>query len=201
MIESYVTNSSDGIRARNALNTAIKSLNNLITYTDFDQTVQSYVEITYSGPVDELKPEIKYPQLKSANIPVIGWLSGSIPVYLGTTDGKTLSVRQPSNLVFPDVTETSTETLGEYKTYTSHSPQTSKESFMESETPIKEELDNGIVLKGKEQIWIDYNYKKSTSISTGTDLHYTNFFVKKRRTVRIVSYDYSNCTVNILMRF
>lgn len=201
MIESYTTNISDGIRARNALNTAIKSLNNLITYTDFDQTQQNYVEITYSGPVDEIKPEIKFPQLKSANIPVIGWLAGSIPVYLGTTDGKALSIRQPSNLVFPDVTETSTETLGDFITHTNHSPQTSIESYMVSEVPISQKLDNGIVRKGTEQIWTDYQYVRSRATSSGTELHYTNYFVKKRRTVKTVSYDYSQCDIQILERF
>lgn len=202
MIESYTTNISDGLRARNALNTAIKSLNNMITFHEFEKTHQNYVEITYSGPVKALKLEIKYPQIKSANIPIIGWLSGSIPVYLGTTDGKSVSVRTPSNLVFPNITNTTTKTLGELITYTYHNPQESIGSYMKSETPIKEELDNGIVIKGTEQIWLDYKHQKSTATSSGgTDIKYTNYFVKIQRTVKIVSYDYTNCEVQVLERF
>lgn len=110
MIETYTTNMSSN-KSTQHLNACIKSLYNFIDSYQFKTTDQDYCELSYNGPINKLKIDIKFPRQLGRNIPVIGYFNGSIPVYLGTTNGVECNVKQPS-ISSPPSKDDYTENLG-----------------------------------------------------------------------------------------
>lgn len=194
MVESYLSNTFE--RKGNDLNTCIKSLYNVLNDTQFTETKQGYAEIYYSGPLNKLNPTIKYPQARGKAIPVIGYIQGSIPVYLGTTNGKTVSVKQP-NVIIPDTVNTNTTKISSWSTTnTSNVPATVTES---SATTVKQ-LDGGAKITITDTTIVQYSYK-----STSTETHgehsttWYNYDVERVST-NIIHYDYSEAMITVLMR-
>lgn len=76
---------------------------------------QEYSEITYSG--DNLQDiEIKFPRDLKKTIPIIGTAGGLLTI-LGTTDGKSFSIKQPEPFSTYSFTEV-VSTKGEKESYT-----------------------------------------------------------------------------------
>lgn len=194
MVESYLSNTFE--RKGNDLNTCIKSLYNVLNDTQFTETKQGYAEIYYSGPLNKLNPTIKYPQARGKTIPVIGYIQGSIPVYLGTTNGKTVNVKQPS-VIIPDTVNTNTTKISSWRTTnTSNVPAT----VVESNSTTVKQLDGGAKITITDTTIVRYSYK-----STSTEEHrehvttYYNYDVERVST-NTIHYDYSEAIVTVLMR-
>lgn len=194
MVESYLSNTFE--RKGNDLNTCIKSLYNVLNDTQFTETKQGYAEIYYSGPLNKLNPTIKYPQARGKTIPVIGYIQGSIPVYLGTTNGKTVNVKQPS-VIIPDTVNTNTTKISSWRTTnTSNVPAT----VVESNSTTVKQLDGGAKITITDTTIVRYSYK-----GTSTEEHrehvttYYNYDVERVST-NTIHYDYSEAIVTVLMR-
>lgn len=94
-MDSYIS-SIDNKRRMNSLNTCIKSLNTMIDLHEFDDTKQNFTEIVYSGPVGEISSAtINYPRDAGFSIPIIAYVA-SLPIIVGYTNGKTLSITSSS---------------------------------------------------------------------------------------------------------
>lgn len=194
MVESYLSNTFE--RKGNDLNTCIKSLYNVLNDTQFTETKQGYAEIYYSGPLNKLNPTIKYPQARGKTIPVIGYIQGSIPVYLGTTNGKTVNVKQP-NVIIPDTVNTTTTKISSWGTTdTSNVPAT----VVESNSTTVKQLDGGAKITITDTTIVRYQY---TGSSTREDHEHTittyHYDVERVSTNRI-HYDYSEAMITVLMR-
>lgn len=195
MVESYLSNTFE--RKGNDLNTCIKSLYNVLNDTHFTETKQGYAEIYYSGPLNKLNPTIKYPQARGKTIPVIGYIQGSIPVYLGTTNGKTVNIKQP-NVIIPDIVTTNITTISSWRTTnTSNVPDPVTES---SSTTVKQ-LDGGAKITITDITRVRYSYKGTSTEEDGREhtVTYYNYDVERIST-NTIHYDYSEAMITVLMR-
>lgn len=95
-MQSFI--SSLDVKQKNALNAALKSINNLVDFDEQEPIKQNFSEICFSG-TDITKAEIKNPRKLGSRIPIIGNVCG-IDIIVGYTDGLSISSEPiPSTIV------------------------------------------------------------------------------------------------------
>jgi hypothetical protein len=202
MIETYTTNMKTK-RSTNDLNACIKSLYNFIKGTEFKSTTQNYIELSYSGLIKELDIQITNPKQLGKNVPVIGYVNGSIPVYLGTTNGETCEVTQPE-ITTPPLKDDETVDLGyTWKQYDDqNNPSTI--TITESDTTTESKVNGDITKTVRTVISLKYTYTgehREESYQHGEKYHHYYHYLKQRITNTSTTYSSSNKnTITVLQR-
>lgn len=184
----------------NMLNACIKSLFNLVDNTVFQTTKQDYVELSYSGPISNLHITINNPKQLGKNVPVIGYINGSIPVYLGTTNGIDLDIRAPSVTTPPQVDKEVVNLGYTWKQYDDQN-NPSEITEVESDTTSETEIQGGITRTDRTRIVKSYTYTgehKEEEYQHGEKYHHYYHYLIQRTTTITTTYttgDDNNITV------
>lgn len=198
MIDTYVSKMEEGLRSRNALNASLKSLHNMISNTNFEEITQNYSEVYGITSLKEFDIKSHPGTSKKQLVPLIGWIGGTIPVYLGTTNGADASTTAITHSLKFDITEEDVEI--ETKEMESDTQWTGDyEENKEGDSFTKEF--NGINVSLKESVVTKYNKVSEHEKSDDDDdviwvITYTVTKVLKSEK----SFDFTNADLQILQR-
>lgn len=196
MIDTYISKMEEGLRSRNALNASLKSLHNMIANTNFEKVVQNYSEVY--GITSLKESDIKsHPGIsKKPLVPLIGWVGGTIPVYLGTTNGTDADTSTITHSLKFETTDETTDSV-ETKKRRSGNPWTGDyETTEEGNSFIKEF--GGIKVSVKESVITKYR-KSSQRYDEMTGLWIINYTITKiSKSER--SFDFTKADLQILQR-
>lgn len=196
MIDTYVSKMEEGLRSRNALNASLKSLHNMIANTNFEKVVQNYSEVYGITSLKETDIKSSPSTSKKALVPLIGWIGGTIPVYLGTTNGTDTDTSTITHSLKFNTTDEITDSV-ETKTRKSGNPWTGDcETTGEGNSFTREY--NGIKVSVKESVVSKYR-KVSQHKDEFTGLWIINYTITKiSKSER--SFDFTNADLQILQR-
>ena len=183
---SYVS-SLDSNKKQSALNTCLKSLNNMLDYHEFQEEKQNYTELTYNGTVSTLSDiEIKFPRKVGTTIPILGMVMGTIPVIVGYTDGTSIDT---STTFMNLLNRTETDFKVETELVEEEGEGSTTKSF-----EVKNEA-NG--LRIDETIYTTIEYITVDDEDTGEPL----YIIKYTYYQIIREYDYNKCNITVMERF
>ena len=195
MIDTYVSKMEEGLRSRNALNASLKSLHNMIANTNFETVVQNYSEVYGITSLKESDIKSNPGTSKKTLVPLIGWIGGTIPVYLGTTNGTDDTSTITHSLKF-DTTDETTDSV-ETKKRKSGRPWDGDYETTEEGNSFTKEI-NGIKVSVKESVVSKY-HKVSQRKDNITGLWIINYTITKiSKSER--SFDFTNADLQILQR-
>lgn len=189
---SFVS-SLESNKQQSALNTCLKSLNNMIDYHKFDEEEQDFVELYYNGPVSEIsKIEIRHPKKKGSTIPILAHIASSIPVIVGYTDGTSVDI---SPTFTSQLSSKSSETYSEVETVDIKGDDNVKKT--EGEVRYK----NGLVVEETTYITTLFT-EKEVPDPTEEDPEHTKTVVTKTVTYQIYrTFDYNKSNITVFQRF
>lgn len=195
MIDTYVSKMEEGLRSRNALNASLKSLHNMIANTNFGTVVQNYSEVYGITSLKESDIKSNPGSSKKALVPLIGWIGGTIPVYLGTTNGSDADTSTITNSLKFDTTDEITDSVETKKRKSATLWRGDFEKTEEGDSFTKEF--NGIKVSNKESVVTKYNkvseYRNFSGLWVTT---YTETKISKSER----SFDFTNADLQILQR-
>lgn len=196
MIDTYVSKMEEGLRSRNALNASLKSLHNMIANTNFGKVIQNYSEIYGITSLKESDIKFNAGSSKKTLIPLIGWIGGTIPVYLGTTNGLEANTSTITNSLKFDTTDEKVDSVETKKRYSGNPWGKDYETTEEGNSFTKEF--NGIKVSVKESIVTKYQ-KVSQRHDKMTDIWIINYTITKiSKSER--SFDFTEADLQILQR-
>ena len=196
MIDTYVSKMEEGLRSRNALNASLKSLHNMIANTNFGTVVQNYSEVYGITSLKESDIKSNPGSSKKSLVPLIGWIGGTIPVYLGTINGTDADTSTITNSLKFDTTDETTDSV-ETKKRRSGNPWTGDYETTEEGNSFTKEF-NGIKVSVKESVVTKYR-KVSQRYDEITSLWIINYTITKiSKSER--SFDFTNADLQILQR-
>jgi len=195
MIDTYVSKMEEGLRSRNALNASLKSLHNMIANTNFGKIVQNYSEVYGITSLKESDIKFNTGSSKKSLVPLIGWIGGTIPVYLGTTNGSEADTSTITHSLKFDTTDETTESV-ETKKRESAKPWSGDYEKTEEGDSFTKEF-NGIKVSAKESVVTKYN-------KVSEHKNYFGFWVTTYTVTKISkserSFDFTNADLQILQR-
>ena len=196
MIDTYVSKMEEGLRSRNALNASLKSLHNMIANTNFEKVVQNYSEVYGITSLKESDIKSNPGTSKKTLVPLIGWIGGTIPVYLGTTNGTDADISTITHSLKFDTTDETTDSV-ETKKRKSGRPWAGDYETTEEGNSFTKEF-NGIKVSVKESVVTKY-LKVSQRYDNITSLWIINYSITKiSKSER--SFDFTNADLQILQR-
>lgn len=195
MIDTYISKMEEGLRSRNALNASLKSLHNMIANTNFEKVVQNYSEVY--GITSLKESDIKsHPGIsKKPLAPLIGWVGGTIPVYLGTTNGTDADTSTITHSLKFDVTEETTDSVETKKREAGNPWGEDYETTEQGDSFVKEI--NGIKVSAKESVVSKFHKVKQYKDQWDT-WHITYTITKILKSER--SFDFTNADLQVLQR-
>lgn len=196
MIDTYVSKMEEGLRSRNALNASLKSLHNMIANTNFGKVVQNYSEVYGITSIKENNIKSNAGSSKKTLVPLIGWIGGTIPVYLGTTNGAEANTSTITNFLKFNTTDETTDSV-ETKTRKSGNPWTGDYETTEEGNSFTKEI-NGIKVSAKESVVSRYHKvsQRKDEITSLWIIKYTITKISKSER----SFDFTNADLQILQR-
>lgn len=195
MIDTYVSKMEEGLRSRNALNASLKSLHNMIANTNLETVVQNYSEVYGITSLKETDIKSNPGSSKKSLVPLIGWIGGTIPVYLGTTNGSDADTSTITKSLKFDTTEEIIESVETKKKTSSYPWNKDYEKTEEGDSFIKEL--NGIKVFVKESVVTKYNkIKEHKTPNNRWVITYTKTKISKSER----SFDFTGADLQILQR-
>jgi len=194
MIDTYVSKMEEGLRSRNALNASLKSLHNMIANTNFGKVIQNYSEIYGITSLKESDIKFNKSSSKKPLIPLIGWIGGTIPVYLGTTNGLEANTSTITNSLKFDTTDETVEST-ETKTRYSGNPWGEDYETTEEGNSFTKEF-NGIKVSVKESVISKYHMVSQHKDRDTWIITYTITKISKSER----SFDFTEADLQILQR-
>lgn len=185
----------EGLRSRNALNASLKSLHNMIANTNFEKVVQNYSEVYGITSLKESDIKSHSGISKKPLVPLIGWIGGTIPVYLGTTNGTDSDTSTITHSLKFDTTDETTDSV-ETKTRRSGNPWQGDYDTTEQGNSFIKEF-NGIKVSVKESVISRYH--KVSEYKDQWDVWIITYTITKiLKSER--SFDFTNADLQVLQR-